>query len=210
MKLQTAFLESKYTNILIDGDKYEYGFCLNDIFDSSNKPSELLGIYISEQRDELFFLLDGSSKEINNLCDSWDEKIRVFTIACGKSAEVYRIKYNIVLLVICSENTLDKSSESNLMITRKIILKGDLSNKDQIDIDDRDAIDLPFYTISSDSYEPDKELKAKLDDLSPKDKKLFDLMKKERKLTNRKSGSSTQVKNYSEDEFISIKEWLEK
>lgn len=45
-----------------------YGINLEDLFDLDQKPEELLCIFISEQRDDLFFLLDGDLMEINTLC----------------------------------------------------------------------------------------------------------------------------------------------
>ena len=71
-----------------------------------------------KQKDELFFLLDGSNNSINDICNSWDERIRIFTIANGRSKEVYKLKYNIVQLIVCSENEAERSSESNLWLFR--------------------------------------------------------------------------------------------
>ena len=69
MILQEEFRKNGYTDILKGDVASEYGINMEDIFDLDEKPEELLGIFISEQKDDLFFLLDGDSMEINSLCD---------------------------------------------------------------------------------------------------------------------------------------------
>lgn len=76
MILQKEFNESGYKDILVGKIASEYGIDLADIFELDQKPEELLSIFISEQRDELFFILDGDLMEINYLCDSWDDRIQ--------------------------------------------------------------------------------------------------------------------------------------
>ena len=75
-------------------DKDNMSWGLEDIFDQNQKPEELLSIFISGQKDELFFLLDGNLMEIDSLCDYWDDRIRVFTIINGKSEAIHKLKYN--------------------------------------------------------------------------------------------------------------------
>ena len=132
MILQEEFRKSKYEDILIGNIACQYGINLEDIFDMDQRPEELLSIYISDQRDEMFFLLDGNKMEIDSLCDHWDDRIRVFMILNGKSKEIHKLKYNIVQLVVYSGDAPDKSREGNLLISRKIIIKGDMTNKDKI------------------------------------------------------------------------------
>lgn len=67
MILQEEFRKNGYTDILKGDVASEYGINMEDIFDLDEKPEELLGIFISEQKDDLFFLLDGDSMEINSL-----------------------------------------------------------------------------------------------------------------------------------------------
>lgn len=61
--------------------------------------------------------------EINYLCDSWDDRIRVFTIINRNSKAIHKLMYNIVQLIVYSGNTPDKSREGNLLISRKSLLK---------------------------------------------------------------------------------------
>lgn len=69
MILQDEFKKSGYTDILIENEATEYGINLEDIFDLNKKPEELISIFISDKKDELFFLLNGDELEINTLCD---------------------------------------------------------------------------------------------------------------------------------------------
>ena len=140
MILQEEFKKSGYKDILVGDTASEYEIDLKDIFELNHKPEELLSIFISEQRDELFFLLDGDLEEIDSLCDCWDDRIRVFTIINGKSKALHKLKYNIVQLIVYSGDTPDKSREGNLLISRKIIIKGDMADKEQIVIDDDEVI----------------------------------------------------------------------
>ena len=72
MILQKEFEKSGYNDLLVGDIASEYEIDLEDIFDLNQKPEELLGIFISKQRDDLFFLLDGDLMEIDDLCDYWD------------------------------------------------------------------------------------------------------------------------------------------
>ncbi len=95
MILQEEFKKSGYKDLLVGDIACEYEINLEDIFDLDQKPEELLSIFISDQRDELFFLLNGDLAEIDSLCDVWDDRIRVFTIINGKSKAIHKLKYNL-------------------------------------------------------------------------------------------------------------------
>lgn len=128
MILQDEFKSNGYLNLLDSANIIDDEINLEDLFDIDDKPVELLGIYISQNRDELFFVLDGNIMDINELCDTWDDRIRVFAIINGKNTDIHRLKYNIVQLIICSDDNPDKNREGNLLVSRKIILKGNMSD----------------------------------------------------------------------------------
>lgn len=171
MILQEEFKKSGYKDILVGDTASEYEIDLEDIFELNHKPEELLSIFISEQRDELFFLLDGDLEEIDSLCDCWDDRIRVFTIINGKSKALHKLKYNIVQLIVYSEDTPDKSREGNLLISRKIIIKGDMADKEQIVIDDDEVIELPL--LSSEGYNTEKIYTKSIAKLAKEKQELF-------------------------------------
>ena len=210
MILQEEFKKSGYKDILIGDMASEYGINLEDIFDLDQKPEELLSIFISNQRDELFFLLNGDLMEINSLCDYWDNRIRVFMIIVGKSKVLHRLKYNIVQLIVYSGDIPDKSREGNLLISRKIIIKGDMTDKDQIVIDDDEVIELPFHMIPAGAFAPDEEQIKQLLQLLPDDERLLTLMKKKQKRVNRTEKEGVLHKSFGVQDYKKIKEWLEK
>ena len=172
MILQKEFEKSGYNDLLVGDIASEYEIDLEDIFDLNQKPEELLGIFISKQRDDLFFLLDGDLMEIDDLCDYWDDRIRVFTIINGKTKAFHKLKYNIVQLIVYSGDCPDKNREGNLYISRKIIIKGDMTDKEHIVIDDDEVIELPFHMISADAFAPDEERVKQLSQLIPEDAEL--------------------------------------
>lgn len=210
MILQTEFEACGYQDILKENAAAQCGIDLEDLFDLDDIPGELLGIYISDLKDDLFFLLDGDSSSINELTNRWDDRIRVFTIINGKKEAIRRLKYNIVQLIICSREIMDKSREADLYITRKIIIKGDLSDKSQIVIDDAEAIELPFHMIPAGTFTPDAEKSSQLNRLMPEDPALLSLMKTGRTAVRRKEGLRIQNKIFEGSEYDKIKEWLER
>lgn len=210
MILQEEFKKSGYKDILVGDTASEYEIDLEDIFELNHKPEELLSIFISEQRDELFFLLDGDLEEIDSLCDCWDDRIRVFTIINGKSKALHKLKYNIVQLIVYSEDTPDKSREGNLLISRKIIIKGDMADKEQIVIDDDEVIELPFHMIPVDAFAPDEEQMKQLSQLLPENEDLLELLEKKRKKVNRKEKEGVLDKSFEVQDYEKIKEQLER
>ena len=208
MILQEEFKKNGYKNLLIGDIASEYEINLEDVFDLEQKPEVLLSIFISDQKDELFFLLDGDLEKIDSLCDYWDDRIRVFMIINGKSKAIHKLKYNIVQLIVYSEETPDRSREGNLLISRKIIIKGDMTDKDRIVIDDEEVIELPFHMIPADAFAPDAEQMKQLSQLLPGDEELLAIMENKRKRVNRNKKEGVLDKSFGEQDFEKIKEWL--
>lgn len=210
MILQEEFEKSGYKDLLIRDIASEYEISLEDIFELNQKPVELLSIFISEQRDDLFFLLDGDLMEIDSLCDRWDDRIRVFTIINRKSKMIHKLIYNIVQLIVYSGDVPDKSREGNLLISRKIIIKGDMTDKNQIVINDEEVIELPFHMIPADAFALDDEQMKQLIQLLPGDEDFLALMEKKQKKVNRKGKEGVLDKSFKVQDYEKIKEWLER
>ena len=208
MILQEEFKINGYKDLLVGDIASEYEINLEDVFDIEQKPESLLSIFISDQKDELFFLLDGDLEKIDSLCDYWDDRIRVFMIINGKSKAIHKLKYNIVQLIVYSEGTPDRSRESNLLISRKIIIKGDMTDKDRIVIDDDEVIELPFHMIPTDAFAPDAEQMKRLSQLLPEDEGLLAIMEKKRKRVNRNKREGVLDKSFGEQDYEKIKRWL--
>lgn len=211
MILQEEFNKSGYKDLLIGENASEHEIELEDFFDLSQKPEELLSVFISEQEDELFFLLNGNLIDINTLCDRWDDRIRVFTIINGKSEKIHKLMYNIVQLIVYSGDTPDKSREGNLQISRKIIIKGNMTDINKIEIDDKEAIELPFHMVPVDAFAPDETQIEKLHLLIPKDDALLFFMEQEQKKVNRTIDKNGILrKSFKKGDYKNIKEWLER
>ena len=209
MILQDEFKSNGYLNLLDSANIIDDEINLEDLFDIDDKPVELLGIYISQNRDELFFVLDGNIMDINELCDTWDDRIRVFAIINGKNTDIHRLKYNIVQLIICSDDNPDKNREGNLLVSRKIILKGNMSDRNKIILDDDEAIELPFHMSPIKDFLPDEEQIGLLRRLLPEDESVFSLLKRQHKKAKRKEHEGIIDKSFSVQDFEKIKEWLE-
>ena len=197
MILQDEFKSNGYLNLLDSANIIDDEINLEDLFDIDDKPVELLGIYISQNRDELFFVLDGNIMDINELCDTWDDRIRVFAIINGKNTDIHRLKYNIVQLIICSDDNPDKNREGNLLVSRKIILKGNMSDRNKIILDDDEAIELPFHMIPIKDFLPDEEQIGLLRRLLPEDESVFSLLKRQHKKAKRKEHEGIIDKSFS-------------
>lgn len=210
MILQEEFKKNGYKDILIGDIACEYEINLEDIFDLNQKPEELLNIFISEKKDELFFILDGDLMEIDSLCDCWDNRIRVFIIINGKLKGIHKIKYNIIQLIVYSGDTPDKSREGHLLISRKIIIKGNMTDKNQIVIDDNEVIELPFHMIPTNAFAPDEKKMRQLKLLLPEDEELLVLMERKHRKVNKKEKNGELDKSFETQDYERIREWLER
>ena len=214
--LQDEFRNNQYTDLLLeyapdrqDALACEYGFHLRDLFDPDEERSELLGIFLSDRRDELFLLLNGDFLEPDALCTKWDNRIRTFTIMNGRSEAVKKLKYNIVQLIVYSGATPDRRQEGNLQMSRKIILEGDPKDPTRVLIKEEDVIELPFHMIPLGSFFVDPELQQSLRELLPKNDALFRSMTEEKKKVSKKNNGGVLTKSLNTEEYGKIKEWLE-
>ncbi len=209
MILQEEFAKCGYQDILVEDRASEYGINLDDIYNTKQKPKELLGIYISQQRDELFFLINGDANDINTICNYWDNQIRVFTIIYDKTAIIKKLKYNIVQLIVCSNEILDRKMEGNLLVSRKIIINGNLLDKSKIIIDDDESIELPFHMIFTDTFEIDVDKQKRLEQLLPQEKEVEKILKKPMKRKNETWKNNVTIKSLNINDYECIKEWLD-
>ncbi len=203
MNLQEEFLKYGYKDILTQKDVSGFGVNLKPVIDFEHKPEELIAIYISEDKDELFFLLNGIAYKTDYLCGKWDDLIRVLSIVNRKSDSYSRMKYNVIQLIICS-NDSNKSKASDLSVSRKIFINGDIDDNNGIDIDENEEVELPFYDIDSDKIILDVDKVNRLRKLLPEDTELLSLMRNEYQTNGR-------ITDYvfTEPEFEQIKEWIE-
>ena len=214
--LQDEFRNNQYTDLLLeyapdrqDALACEYGFYLRDLFGPDEERSELLGIFLSDRRDDLFLLLNGDALEPDALCTKWDNRIRTFTIMNGRSEAVKKLKYNIVQLIVLSNTKPKTRQEGNLQMSRKIILEGDPKDPTRVLIKKEDVIELPFHMIPPGSFSVDPVLQQSLRELLPKNDDLFRSMTEEKKKVSKKNNGSELPKSLDTEEFKKIGEWLE-
>ena len=210
MILQEEFMKNGYVDLLVENCASDYGIKFDDIFDQEHRPEELLSIFISKSKDDLFFLLNGDSQDIKQLCKYWDNRIRVFIIINEQATAIKKLQYNIVQLIVYSGDLPDKSEEVNLLISRKLIIKGDMTNKNQIEIDD-EGISLPFYMLPLDAFVSDERLTQQLKQLLPKDPDVLSIMeKKNPKVRKIEDSNGILAKSFSDQNYEKIKEWLKR
>lgn len=210
LDLQEEFENSNYIDLLELKDTNDYGINLECFFDKDKRPEELLNIYIhKDYKDELFIVLNGCLNDISELCESWDNKIRVFTIISGEEQAVKKLKYNIVQLVISDNDAPDRKCEGNLLVSRKIIIKGKVEDKNKIFVDDNETIELPFHMIPLDVFSPDEVKVEKLRSLLPNNNTISELLEKENKKEQKTKKDDILKKNLKKEDFEKIKRWLE-
>ncbi len=97
-----------------------------------------------------------------------------------------------------------------MLISRKLIIKGDMTDKDRIVIDDDEVIELPFHMIPTDAFAPDVEQMKRLSQLLPENEDLLALMVKKRKRVNRNKKEGVLGKSFGEQDYEKIKGWLKR
>ena len=112
-------------------------------------------------------------------------------------------------MIIYSDDIPDKNREGNLYISRKIILKGNMDDRNRILLDDDESIELPFHMIPANSFSPDEEQVNALRQLLPEDASIFTLLKKKRNKAKRKEHEGILDKSFEIQNFEKIKGWLE-
>ena len=115
-----------------------------------NETEEITDIYISEDRDELFFIVDaGDLNDPFDLCESIDNKILTFVnFVCKDKQAISKFKYNIVQVVLHSQDNVKRRVENSLDISRKILIYSSGDEKKGINAD---YFKLPFYLLEDHS-----------------------------------------------------------
>lgn len=204
MILQDLFKEYGYSNIDDDINGERTGFFMNYFLDENDKkPSELLGIYLSKNQDELFFVLNGEGKSITRLCQKWDFMIRNFMIFGSEDREVLeQLQYNAVQLILFQSDIIDRAEELSLNISRKIFLRGKFDKTEKILLDSDEELELPFYLIQSDTSDINQNLEVELKRCLPDNNPSLKFLGQIRKKVNKPS------KSFSKNEYELIQRWL--
>ena len=82
---------------------------------------------------------------------------------------LYKLKYNMVQLLICTEDNIDRYVEGSVNISRKIILNCQIDLNGNFLINDDDAVEIPFYMPEFNEVLNDKKLASELNNIIPND-----------------------------------------
>lgn len=202
MDLRKQFEQYHYLSLLKGDRAADFQLDISYFLEEENRvPKELLDIFISCQGDELFLLLRADGRDIHALCEEWDQKTSVFAAFGSEDRAVLRkLKYNIIQIILCRDENVDRTEEGSLNITRKIILPYDTEADGTIEIPDMEAVELPFYMISSGEFSLNSNTVSRLEYcMSGKMPELL--------FQKRKSGRG-QNRTFELGEYEQIEGWL--
>lgn len=212
MSLQELFDRYGYLNITHKDEALAYKLFVELFYDDGKIPKELKYLYISKTCDELFVVLDGRNKDINELCKIWDQKISIF-IAFGSEEEsvTQKLKYNVIQIILCNDAIDDRSEEGSLNVSRKILLPCIIDNVGNIIISDAEVVEIPFYIVHVGDFEVNlnvmNDLMTYIPDSNTTD---LDFLNKPMKKVNRNKNSGSKIsKSFTEEQFKKVKEWLD-
>ncbi len=213
MILQDLFEESGYRNIINEDNAKPYHLSVDVFYNEEGQiPSELKFLYISKTKDELFFVLDGRVESISNVCKKWEQNISAFMAFGSPDKNVIRnLKYNVVMLVLFEDFSVDRSKESSLNIARKIFLPCTFKANGDIEIAEEEVVELPFYLIKEEAFEKDFNMADRLKLMLPKmEQEEMDFLGITRKqVPGREDSNGVLKKNFKQEEYEKIKRWLE-
>lgn len=210
MDVDKIFKDNGYQNLLENCDD----MFLKYLVDLEDIPKELMGIYLSNDMDELFIVYYVDPVDFEEKCKEWDNNI-MFLLNHGMSDKefVRKLRLNIVqILLYDKDKEVDKAIERSLDISRKITIpisrnREDINNE-RIFIDERDAYLLPFVRIRKNSQEQNVDLQKSLDELLPIGDEYLFMENKIDKKYNRNQGSNLSIMSLEDEQYKLLEEWI--
>ena len=83
-------------------------------------------------------------------------------------------------------------------------------DRSRVEIDDNEAIELPFHMIPADAFAPDEEQEKRLIQLIPEDAKVLETTQKQVTRRNRIEHNGVLMKSMDKEDFDKIRGWLER
>lgn len=215
MILKELFEDYGYHDLLTDNGKFNIQYFFDCTPEGNEiKPKELINIYLSRYGDELFLILnsDKSGSDISTLCKKWDNKLNEFcNFGCSSKESLHKFMYNMFQVILFPAPIEDRSEESSLRTSRKILLPFTLNQENDVCVSGSDANELPFYlggieTIHNKSAQADVLYNCIPD--STED--CYSFLTKRKKHPKRKPDEEKQPKTFSPTEYEQIKGWLSK
>lgn len=210
MQIKEVFEKYNYLNLMDKEVSTDMGLFVEIFYEEDFFSEDLKGIYISNEKDELFFVFDYLTGSIKEKCMYWDRKISSF-IAFGSENRglLKKIKYNITQVILNYSDIFDSEIESSLTISRKIFIPCKKENNSQYFVDEKSVFMFPFVPINQKSFIADSDVLFDLQSCLPNEEELGFLsssVKKVKKITR----ENVIDKSYNETQFEAIKGWLEK
>ena len=219
MTWQACFERYHYQPLIIDNTDGNRSLEIVMFLQENKVPDELRQIYLSKSRDEMFIILQPKPKtNIEDFCNRYDTRIMAFinfgTLLGNGHEAIRKLQYNITQILLytndktgnlplmeCPDNF---SEEKSVSISRKIFVQ--CGANDNIDSDNR--LLLPFWYEELKVESPAIDQEEKLSDLLPNTDAVTFLYNKRLKIDHRKQLS--EQLNFTEEEFASVKGWLER
>ncbi len=220
MKWQECFKKYDYRSLITEDGVLDIGMFLVD----GKVPGELRQIYESKYGDELFLILQPKpGTNMNTFCNSWDEHIMAFVnfgeLREGGHEAVKKLQYNITQIILYTEkkgicetgnlplmNRPDSfAEEKSVSVSRKIFIP--CGSNDNFDSDSR--ILLPFWYDELKGEIFNQENEENLTSLLPDNGTASFLCKERIKIDHRARSNSADQLNFTEEEFVAVKGWLE-
>ena len=206
MLIKDIFEQYGYHGLLTAGD-YE-GINVDYFKENDVYPEELQEVYISPTKDELFFVLILDGMDAQSMCDDWDRKISSFISFGSKKKEIlFRLKYNIVQIILYRGTVEKKELEHSLFISRKIFIPYLENCNNDIELSEEESIYFPFIPVEQGNYIVDEELEKELASYLPNAEEL-EFLFIERKPARKNNKISEPTLSFEKEEFTKIEGWL--
>lgn len=210
MQIQDVFKKYNYVNLMNKEILNDSGLFVEIFHDDDDFPEEIKGIYISKEKDEIFFVFDYSTCSIKEKCMFWDRKISSFVSFGSNNRELIdKLKFNITQIILDYDNVYDSELESSLIISRKIFIPCKKNNNGEYHVDERNIYIFPFVPINQKIYIADSKLVRSLENCLPNYDNLNFLNSPINK-ARRVEIKNEIKKSFNESQFEAIKGWLEK
>lgn len=208
-ELLEIFNEKHYISIKEKSIAQRFGIEVEYLYDNEKYPNELFDIYISENKNELFIILNciDLQADISEICDDWDQKL--LALSNFGMTDLYNLKYNMVQILICTEDNLDRIVEGSLNISRKIILKCQIDSNGNFLINDDEAVEIPFYMPRFKEMLKDEKLASELNAIIP-DSSFDENSVFFKQYTRKNRAHNNLVFSMTDDVQKKFESWLEK
>lgn len=214
MTWQECFRKYNYRPLITDDMDGKRSLDIVMFLQDGKIPDELRQIYLSNQSDEMFIILQPKPEtKVEDYCNKWDNRIMAFinfgAFSNGGRETVHKIRYNITQIVLYGNLPLMQcpdsfSEEKSIFISRKIFIQ--CSEDDVFNSDSR--LLLPFWYEELETVDIPQNQEEKLNSLLPT-KSTAEFLCDERTKINRHKQPFEQL-NFTKEEFLSVRGWLEK